>query len=174
MAEDDGTREARRQAGVVADGAGTTLLEGPLGAVLLAGGEATGGAVSFILHPLAPRALGSPVHTHHGEDEWSFVLEGEVGVQLGDQTILAKPGDLVLKPRGVPHAFWNATDEPARLLEVITPAGFEGYFARLAEILRPGAPPDMGALAAVAGEYHLDIDPASIPRLAQAHGLHLR
>ena len=173
MVHDNVSQAARVQAGVVSDGAGTTLLEGPLGAVLLAGGEATGGAVSFVLHPLAPRALGSPVHTHHGEDEWSFVLEGEVGVQLGDETIHAKPGDLVLKPRGVPHAFWNATDEPARLLEVITPAGFEGYFARLAEVLRPGTPPDMGALAAIAADYRLDLDPSSIPRLAQAHGLRL-
>jgi hypothetical protein len=76
-----------------------------------------------------------------------------------------------MKPRGVPHAFWNAGDEPARLLEVITPGGFEGYFVRLAEIVRPGAVPDMGALAALAAEYDLEVDPASIPRLAQAHGL---
>lgn len=73
---------------------------------------------------------------------------------------------------GCPHAFWNATDEPARLLEVITPAGFEGYFLRLGEVLRPGTAPDMGALAAIAADYELDLDPSSI-RLAQAHGLRL-
>ena len=168
-----GTREEAGTTGVVRAGEGRALLEGPLGAVLLAGGEATGGAVSFVEHPLAPRALGSPVHTHRHEDEWSYVLEGEVGVQLGDETSVARPGDLVLKPRGVPHAFWNAGDAPARLLEVITPSGFEGYFARLGEVLRSGGEPDPAALAAVAEEYGLDIDLASIPRLAQAHGLQL-
>ena len=101
------------------------------------------------------------------------VLEGEVGMQLGDETLVARVGDLVLKPRGVPHAFWNATDRPARLLEVVTPGGFEGYFERLADVLRPGVPPDMAALATIAADYWLDVDPTSVPRLAQAHGLQM-
>lgn len=164
---------SRGRAGVVPEGQGQTLLEGPVGAILLAGAEATGGAVSFIIHPLFPRALGALVHTHSREDEWSFVLEGEVGVQLGDETLVARAGDLVLKPRGVPHAFWNATDRPARLLEVVTPGGFEGYFERLAHVLRPGVQPDMAALAAIAADYGLDVDPTSVPRLAQAHGLQM-
>ena len=161
------------RAGVVRAGEGYTLLEGPLGAILLASGQTTGGAVSFVEHPLAPRALGSPVHTHSREDEWSFVLEGEVGVGLDGATRIATPGDLVLKPRGVPPAFWNAGDAPARLLEVITPSGFEGYFVRLGEVLRADGAPDPALLAEVADDYGLDIDPASIPRLAQAHGLRL-
>lgn len=159
------------QAGVVRDGNGRSLLAGPLGAILLAGAERTGGPVSFVVHPLAPRSLGSPLHTHRHEDEWSFVLEGEVGFQLGDETHLAQPGDLVLKPRGIAHAFWNGTDEPARLLEVITPAGFESYFTRIGEVLDAGGPPDLDLLAAVAADHGLEIDPASVPRLAQAHGL---
>lgn len=161
------------QGAVVRDGAGETLLDGPLGAVLLAGAAQTAGAAAFVLHPLAPRALGSPVHTHAREDEWSFVLEGEVGVQLGDAVHIAQPGDLVLKPRGVPHAFWNAGDAPARLLEVITPGGFEGYFRRLGEVLSVGGPPDLEAIGAIAAEHGLDVDPASVPRLVQAHGLRL-
>lgn len=158
-------------AGVVADGSGRTLFEGPIGAVLLAGADRTGGGVTFVVHPLAPRALGSPVHTHRHEDEWSFVLEGEVGVQLGDEVHVARPGDLVLKPRGVPHAFWNATDVPARLLEVITPGGFERYFERLGELLSASGPPDLEAIGALAAAHGLEVDLASVPRLAQAHGL---
>lgn len=164
---------SNHHAGVVPAGDARTLLEGPVGAVLLAGAEATGGAASFVIHPLFPRALGALVHTHSREDEWSFVLEGEVGVQLGGETLVARAGDLVLKPRGVPHAFWNPTDRPARLLEVITPGGFEGYFERLAAVLRPGVQPDMAALAAIAADYGLDVDPASVPRLVQAHGLRM-
>jgi hypothetical protein len=56
---------------LVPAGSGRQLVDRPLRAVLLAGAAATGGIVSFVLHPLAPRALGSPVHTHTREDEWS-------------------------------------------------------------------------------------------------------
>jgi quercetin dioxygenase-like cupin family protein len=160
-------------AGIVKDGEGRELLAGPLGAILLAGADETGGAAAFVIHPMAPRTLGSPLHTHAAEDEWSLVLEGEVGVQLGEETLVARAGDMVLKPRGVPHAFWNATDRPARFLEVITPGGFEGYFERLGGLLRPGTEPDMAAVADLAAEYRMTVDPASIPRLAERHGLRL-
>src|SRR3954452_3390865 len=89
---------------LVPSDSGRVLMDGPLGAVLLAGRDATGGAASFVIHPLAPRALGSPVHTHAHEDEWTYVLEGYVGVQVGETLVTAGPGDLVLKPRGVAHA----------------------------------------------------------------------
>src|SRR5689334_23492322 len=158
--------------GVVRAGSGRTLMAGPVGAVLLVGPEAAGG-MSFLLHPLAPRALGSPVHTHRHEDEYSLVLDGEIGVQLGDEVLTAGPGDLVLKPRGVPHAFWNATDEPARLLEIIAPGGFASYFTRLGALFAAGGPPDPADLAAVAEEFGLDLDGASVPRLAATHGLRL-
>src|SRR5689334_12169293 len=64
-------------------GAGRVLMDGPLGAVLLAGAEDTGGRASFVVHPMAPRTLGSPVHIHTHEDEWTYVLDGTVGIQVG-------------------------------------------------------------------------------------------
>jgi len=149
----------------------TTLLQGPLGAILMLGGDRTAGSLSLVEHPLQPRALGSPMHTHRNEDEYSVVLEGQVGAQIGDQTVVAGPGDVLVKPRGVPHAFWNPADRPARLLEIISPAGFEGYFARLGEIFAGQGPPDPSRLAELADRYGLDLDRASIPRLAAAHGL---
>ena len=149
----------------------TTLLQGPLGAILMLGGDRTAGSLSLVEHPLQPRALGSPMHTHRNEDEYSVVLEGRVGAQIGDQTVVAGPGDVLVKPRGVPHAFWNPADQPARLLEIISPAGFEGYFARLGEIFAGQGPPDPSRLAELADRYGLDLDRASIPRLAAAHGL---
>ena len=135
-------------------------------------GERTGGAFSLVEHPLPPRALGAPLHTHHNEDEYSFVLQGRVGVQLGDDTLEAGPGDLLCKPRGVPHAFWNAGDEPARLLELISPAGFEHYFRELAPLL---ATPerDQAAIDQVVARYQLDIDFTTIPTLAEQHHLRL-
>src|SRR3954470_16227163 len=149
--------------GLVPHGRGEVLLDGPLGATLLAGRADTGGSAAFVIHPLAPRALGSPVHTHTHEDEWSYVLEGRVGIEVDGRVVVAGPGDLVLKPRHVPHAFWNAGDEPARLLEVITPGGFESYFAELGEILAAGVP-DLARLGEVAARYGLQMEPASIPR----------
>src|SRR5689334_14066107 len=159
--------------GVVRADDAVPLLEGPLGALLLAGHGDTRGP-AFVVHDLAPRALGSPAHTHTREDEWSFVLAGRVGVEIGESATVAEPGDLVLKPRGVPHAFWNDGDDPARLLEVITPGGFEDYFIALRSVLDVAGPPDLARLVEVAQRFGLDIDPDSAPRLAQAHGLALR
>lgn len=144
-----------------------------LGVRFLVGGAETDGRFSLVEHPLPPRALGSPVHTHGHEDEYSFVLEGRVGVQLGDDTLIAGPGDLVVKPRGVPHAFWNAGDEPARLLEMISPAGFEDYFREVAPLLA-AEDPDPEAVGAVAERYGLAIDFGTVPVLIEAHGLHPR
>lgn len=158
------------RSGVVRADDAVPLLEGPLGALLLAGHGDTHGP-AFLVHDLAPRTLGSPVHTHSREDEWSFVLTGRVGFQVGGSASAAEPGDLILKPRGVPHAFWNAGDEPARLLEVITPGGFEGYFSALAEVLALEGPPDLARLGEVAARFGLDIDPGSIPQLVETHGL---
>lgn len=143
-----------------------------LGVRFMIDGERTGGQFSLVEHPLPARALGSPIHTHHNEDEYSYVLEGRVGVQIGDDVLEAGAGDLVFKPRGVPHAFWNAGDEPARLLEIISPAGFESYFREVAPLL--AAPQrDGAAIGKVVERYELDIDFDTIPTLAEKHGLRL-
>lgn len=167
----DGAPQGNRAAGVVRAGEAEVLLQGPVGADLLAGSGRTGGRAAILVHPLAPRALGSPIHTHRDEDEYSYVLEGEVGVQVGDETIRARSGDLVCKPRGVPHAFFNPTDQPARLLEVIVPGGLEDYFVRLAELFAAPAPPDLDALGELAASFGVQVDPTSVPQLAQTHGL---
>ena len=143
-----------------------------LGVRFMIDGARTGGAFSLVEHPLPPRALGSPVHTHANEDEYSYILEGRVGLQLGDEVVEAKPGDLVFKPRGIPHAFWNAGDEPARLLEIISPAGSENYFRELAPLLA-AEPRDEAAIGEVVARYKLDIDLGTIPVLAERHGLRL-
>jgi quercetin dioxygenase-like cupin family protein len=143
-----------------------------LGVRFMIDGDATGGAFSLVEHPLAPRSVGAPVHTHRNEDEYSYVLAGRVGVQLGDDVVEAGPGELVFKPRGVPHAFWNAGDEPARLLEIISPAGFENYFRELAPLLA-AAERDEAAIGEVVARYELDIDFDTILTLAEQHGLDL-
>lgn len=79
------------------------------------------GGVSLLQHLMPGRALAASLHRHTREDEYTFVLEGRVGALLGDQELFAEPGDLILKPRGQWHTFWNAGDEQARILEIIAP-----------------------------------------------------
>jgi quercetin dioxygenase-like cupin family protein len=133
--------------------------------------EQTAGAFAIVEHDLAPRSLGAPMHTHEREDEISHVTAGRLGVQIGGDLLEAGPGDTVVKPRGIAHAFWNPGDEPVRFLEVITPAGFEGYFADVEPLLSVSGPPDGVALSAVMARYGLEMDMGSLPRLVAAHGL---
>ena len=139
---------------------------GSIGVRFMIDGAESGGGFSLVEHPMPPRALAAPLHRHNREDEYSFVLEGRVGALLGDEVVYGEPGDLVFKPRGQWHTFWNAGDEPARILEIISPAGFEGYFEELVEMLSEGAPtgPERAALA---GRYGLEVDLDSIPALRQ-------
>ena len=143
---------------------------GAMGVRFMIDGAESGGGFSLVEHPMPARALAAPLHRHNREDEYSYVLDGRVGALLGDEVVFAEPGDLVFKPRGQWHTFWNAGDTPARILEIISPAGFEGYFHELVEMLHHGAPtgPERTALAS---RYGLDVDPHSIPRLTAQHGL---
>jgi mannose-6-phosphate isomerase-like protein (cupin superfamily) len=144
---------------VVGPSDGKSVFFQGLGVRFMIDGDATDGRFSLVEHPMQPRSLGAPLHRHANEDEYSYVLEGRVGIQIGDDTVEAGPGDLVLKPRGQWHAFWNPADEPARLLEIISPGGFARYFQeRLAEVL---------------ARYQLEMDFGSIPALAEKHGLRL-
>lgn len=111
------------------------------------------------------------MHRHSREDEYGFVLEGRLGALLGDEVVFGEPGDLVFKPRGQWHTFWNAGDTPARILEIISPAGFEGYFEELIDLLGGGGPPDPDALGTLTAQYGLEVDPSRIPGLLAEHGL---
>jgi quercetin dioxygenase-like cupin family protein len=143
---------------------------GGLGVRFMLDGRQTDGRFALVEHPLKPRALGSPLHTHTREDEYSFVLAGSVGVQIGELEMVALPGTLIVKPRGLAHAFWNASDAPARLLELITPAGFEAYFAEMADLFAENEP-DPARAAAIRERHGLELDLESIPRLVARHGL---
>jgi quercetin dioxygenase-like cupin family protein len=162
---------AKPAAKVLGPTEGKTGLLGGMGVRFMVDGAESGGGFSLVEHPIPPRALGAPLHRHSREDEYSYVLEGRVGALLADEVVFGGPGDLIFKPRGQWHSFWNAGDEPARILEIISPAGFEGYFERVVELFGAGEPPDPAAVEAVAADYGLELDLASIPRLMQEHGL---
>ena len=104
---------------------------GGIGIRFLVDGTESGGGFSLVEHPMEPRALAAPMHRHSREDEYSFVLEGRVGADLGGEIVYGEVGDLIFKPKGQWHTFWNAGDAPARILEIISPAGFERFFDEL-------------------------------------------
>jgi mannose-6-phosphate isomerase-like protein (cupin superfamily) len=142
-----------------------------LGNRFLIRSEQTDGRFALIEHTIAPRALGAPTHTHQHEDEYSFVLSGRMGAMIGDEVLEAGPGELVEKPRGIPHAFWNAADEETRLLELISPGGFEQYFADMAPLLNTGGAPDVSALLEVQQRYGLSMDMNSREELSRRFDL---
>ena len=126
---------------------------------------------ALIEHRIPPRTLAAPMHTHEREDEYSYVLSGRMGAQIGDELVDAGPGELVFKPRGIPHAFWNAGDEEAVLLELISPGDFATYFDEISPILSGEGPPDVEKLAEIQARYALTMDFESIGPLIERHGL---
>jgi uncharacterized cupin superfamily protein len=107
------------------------------------------------------------------EDELSYVLEGRVGVRVGDEVAEAGPGTYIYKPCGVPHTFWNPTDQPARLLEIICKAGFENYFVEISDLFATGAKPGGAEHEAIAARYNESHFMDWVPELKARYGLKL-
>ncbi len=145
---------------------------GSIGVRFMIDGVEAGDRFSLVEHPMSPRALAAPLHRHNREDEYSYVLEGRVGALLGEEVLVGGPGDLIFKPRNQWHTFWNAGDEPARILEVISPAGFERFFAELVD-LGGSAQADPEVLAELCARYELEMQPDSVPGLLERFGLRM-
>src|SRR6266536_2778746 len=116
---------------------------GSIGVRFLIDGETTGGGFSLVEHPMSAHALAAPLHRHLREDEYSYVLEGRMGALLGDDVLDAGPGDLVFKPRGEWHTFWNGGVAQA----------------------------DPAILGNLCERYGLEMDPASVPELVERFGV---
>jgi len=157
---------------IVGPGDGVEGFLGSIGVRFMIDGAEAGEHFSLVEHPMSPRALAAPLHLHTREDEYSFVLEGRMGALLGDDVVEAGPGDLVFKPRDQWHTFWNAGDEPCRILEIIAPAGFERFFRELSDIggAMNASPDELTALGARYGHY-FQLD--SVPELLERFGLRI-
>lgn len=138
-------------------------------ATIKSSSESTGGAFAVIEH-LAPRGSGSPLHVHSREDEWFYVIEGELTLWVDGETIVAPAGSFVFGPKGIPHTFLVSSDE-ARFLLAAAPAGFEDFMravggpAERPEIPPEATePPDVAGLTAVAAQFGIEIvGPPGIP-----------
>jgi len=121
----------------------------------MVGGADSGGGFALVEHLMPPRTLAAPLHRHSQEDEYSYVLEGRVGALLGEEEVFGEAGDLIFKPRRQWHTFWNAGDVPARILEIISPGGFEGAFREMHALENELGPETMAAIAA---RYGVEVD----------------
>lgn len=131
-------------------------------------GKDSGGGFALVEHTLGPHVLAGPLHRHTREDEYSYVLEGRLGAVLGEEEVFAEAGDLVFKPRGQWHTFWNAGDVPTRILEMISPSGLEELFRELGA---PGGELDPATLPALAARYGCDVDFERTSTIVERRGL---
>lgn len=133
-------------------------------------GADTGGLVSIVEQPFDVGAI-VPPHVHRLEDEISYVLEGEIGFRSEDDEVVLGPGGYIVKPRGQVHAMWNAGQTPARMIEVITTAGFENFFRQLSALLASG-PPSPEQIGELAARYELPFaEPDWLPDVIERYGL---
>ncbi len=158
---------------LVSPGDARAVSLGGLGVVYkLTAGE-TEGRLAVLEHPIEPGIL-VPPHMHTREDELSYVLEGEIGARIGDQEFQAPAGSYVFKPRGVPHTFWNAGSQPARLIEFIVPGGMESYFEEVVTLIKGGATPSGPEHRALQASYgHTGDGMEWIPGLVARYHLRL-
>ncbi|MFJ5697214.1 cupin domain-containing protein [Arthrobacter sp. NPDC093139] len=131
---------------------------------------ATAGSFSVVEYVLAPRELAAPLHMHRREDEFTIVIAGRIGFLLGEEVVHAGPGELVREPKNQWHTFWNAGEVQARVLKIISPAGFERYFEEIGSP-SPDGPPDLEGMARANRKYGLQMDFESLPQLIERFGL---
>ena len=155
---------------IVSPSEGAEGFLGSIGVRFMIDGNEADDRFSLVEHPMSPRALAAPLHMHTREDEYSFVLQGRMGALLGDDVVEAGPGDLVFKPRNQWHTFWNAGDEPCRILEIIAPAGFEDFFRELSD-MGGAIKADPLELTALGERYGLQLKLDSVPELVERFGV---
>lgn len=148
---------------------GPDRMIGSIGVGFRLDGAHTGSQVAIVEHPFPAGAL-VPPHIHTREDEFSIVTAGAIGFRSGSDEVVLKAGGYISKPRGELHTMWNAGPDEARMIEVITPSGFENFFRELAEVFDAG-PPDPAALESLAASYGLFFDPTWVPELMAKYGL---
>ncbi len=153
-------------------GEGKSLSMGGPGVIYKVLGEDTDGALAVVEYSLEPGRLVRP-HTHANEDEISLVVEGHVGVRVGEEEIVAKPGTWVFKPRGISHTFWNPGSKTARVIEIITPGAFAPFFEELERTVNAGGPPEQERLAETARKYGLTYQMELIPALKAKYNMKL-
>jgi quercetin dioxygenase-like cupin family protein len=131
----------------------------------------SGGSLAVMEVEIPAKTLVKP-HNHTREDEFSLVVHGPVGVRIADRVMEAGTGTYLVKPRGTPHAMWNAGDTPVKVIEMVSPAGLEAYFEELSKVLtqHQGDAPRYYELAQ---QYGITIMDEWIEELEKTYGIKL-
>jgi uncharacterized cupin superfamily protein len=155
----DGSPRIDANPRIVLPGTGRTIDFPGAPTTVLLEARATEGNVSVVEHVVAPRSFGAPPHVHQDEDEYFYVLEGEIRFLNDSQTVVAPTGTFAAMTRGHLHAFWNASDAPARLLLAIAPGEFATFFDEVVRELRASGAVDLATVQ------------ETITRYAKAHNI---
>ena len=118
----------------------------------------TNGAFT-VFEDTTPPLGGPPIHVHHVQDEWWYILEGEYLFEVDGEEIHAGPGDTVFAPHGSRHAFMNAGDTPARSLVTVVPGGLDIFFEELSAVAptAAAAAADLGLVAEIFRKHGLEL-----------------
>jgi mannose-6-phosphate isomerase-like protein (cupin superfamily) len=155
---------------LVLPGEGVPIRMGALPVDLLVPAAFSAGAYELHEQPVPPGVLVVP-HTHTHQDQISVVTRGTLGVLVGDEEFVAPAGSCVLRPRGIVHALWNASPEPARMIEVSSPdAGIEEFFRRFTDLTAADRATSL-AIAELARPYGITYRPDLVPGLEARHGV---
>lgn len=144
---------------VVRDNEGPSVRWGPAGIMrILAGAESTDGSFS-ICEATEPPGSAAPLHVHHAEAEAFYVLEGEIELTCGEETLSAGAGDFVYAPKGVPHKYAVIGHQPARVLLLFSRSGFESFFLEGGTPIEepPAGPPDPEEFQRLVRKYDLEL-----------------
>jgi len=166
-----GVSRADSKPQIVLPGTARTIdFPGSLTTVLLEG-HATQGDVAVVEFLVAPRSFGAPPHVHHDEDEYFYVLEGEIRFLDEGKTVVAPAGTFAAMTRGHLHAFWNASDRPARLLMAVAPGEFATFFDEVVAELRASKSLNSAAIgqtmARFAQKHNIVMYPDRVPEEAK-------
>jgi uncharacterized cupin superfamily protein len=128
---------------------------GEPGLVKLAGTD-TDNTVA-VVHITAPKLSGPPMHRHSREDEWFYVLDGELVWEVDGQRYSGGAGASAFTPRGTAHTFQNFRDEDAHLLVMVTPAGLDQFFVDLTAMNKGLSQPDFARVGQLMQSYGLEL-----------------
>lgn len=167
MTKKESSKDGEEKPTIISPGESDSVDWGGFGVDWKIDGDETDECFAIVHHtPFDPGVLAAPLHYHHNEDEYSYVLEGKMGALLGDDVVEAEQGTWVHKPREEWHTFWNAGETPCHIIEVISPAGFEDFFREITE-----AGTDIEQMAQISEKYSLELDFESVPELCERFDL---
>jgi quercetin dioxygenase-like cupin family protein len=160
---------------IVVEAGGGRRMPAPFGYELISKihADQTSGGFS-IVELVYPPGNFTPPHRHEKTDEVAYILEGVLGVMVAEEEFQARPGSFAIRPKGVPHALWNNTAQPVRLLDMYTPAGMEAWFEELTRLASPNPPATREQIFEAGRRFDTIFMPELAPPLVQKYNLKLR